>query len=177
LCKRRIEAAINLYGDARISREEYLRHVELNEREIAIWEAKTTDEEKAALETALCVDAIRKLVQIWEDGTPEDKQGIARNMFSYLVYDLDTRRIVDFRLKSWVDRYLTLRTALYQEEANEIQSVENGTSSEFKQDAEEMVPEGFRTIPRPYISCSILCRHAAFHRAPHRCETPKNKVQ
>ena len=42
LCNRRIQAAIELYGDGRLSREEYLRRVDLNEREIASWQARTT---------------------------------------------------------------------------------------------------------------------------------------
>ncbi len=38
---------------------------------------------------------------------------MARSLFEYLVYDLDMRRIVDFRLKPWADRFLMLRAALY----------------------------------------------------------------
>jgi hypothetical protein len=37
LCKRRIQAAVELYGDGHLSRAEYLRRVEQNEQEIATW--------------------------------------------------------------------------------------------------------------------------------------------
>jgi DNA invertase Pin-like site-specific DNA recombinase len=109
-CNRKIDAAINLYGDGVISREEYLRRVELNKREIAYWEARTTESEKAALELAMCMQAVDKLAKLWDAGDDEDKQGMARSLFSYIVYDLDTRRIVDFRLKPWADRFLWTNT-------------------------------------------------------------------
>ena len=60
LCKRRIQAAVHLYGDGRIDRPEYVRRVEANEREIAHWEARTTETEKAALELAMCVETVHK---------------------------------------------------------------------------------------------------------------------
>ena len=48
-------------------------------------------------------------------GDAEDRQGIARSLFSYIVFDLDSRRIVDFRLKPWADRFLVLRAAMYEQ--------------------------------------------------------------
>ncbi len=113
LCQRRIDAAINLYRDGRIAREEYLKDVEHEERDIAHWEARTNETEKAAAELALCMDTINKLSRLWDRGTDEDKQGLARSLFSYLVYDLDTQRIVEFKLKPWADRFLKLRGTLY----------------------------------------------------------------
>ena len=90
--------------------------MEFNEREIAHWEARTTETEKAALELSMCMDAIDKLSRLWDIADPEDKQGMARSVFSYIVYDLDARRITDFRLKPWADRFLIMRAALYQSE-------------------------------------------------------------
>jgi hypothetical protein len=49
LGKRRIEAAVNLYGDGMIDRDEYLRRVGANQREIAQREARTTETEKLPL--------------------------------------------------------------------------------------------------------------------------------
>ena len=114
LCKRKIEAAVILFGDGRIDKDEYRRRVEQNEREIAHWEVRTTETEKAAFELAMCMDAIEKLAQLWDIGDDEDRQGMARSLFSYIVYNLDSRRIVDFRLKPWADRFLVLRSALYE---------------------------------------------------------------
>ncbi|CAG1008909.1 hypothetical protein ANRL4_03954 [Anaerolineae bacterium] len=151
LCKRRIEASINLYGDGRITREEYLRRVEHNEREIAHWEARTSESEKAALELAMCMDAIDKLSKLWDIAEPEDKQGMARSLFSYIVYDVDKRRITDFRLKPWADRFLVLRCALYPNEEGGKTS-DLGSVSGSEPLAEDMHPEGFGTITVP--SCA-----------------------
>jgi hypothetical protein len=142
LCKRRIEAAINLYGDGRISREEYLRRVEQNEREITYWETRTSDSEKAALELTMCMDALDKLETLWDVGEPEDRQGMARSLFSYIIYNLDQRRIVDFRLKPWADRFLVLRAALYEDESGSNPAFLRTTSGSEPQ-AEDVLPEGF----------------------------------
>ena len=119
LCKRRIEAAVQLYKDGRISRAEYLRIVETNEREIVHWESHTLEGQKLAYELALCWDAIDRLLRKWADSEPEDRRGLAQSLFDYIVHDLDARRIVDFRLKPWADKYLTLFAGLYQVEGNE----------------------------------------------------------
>jgi len=124
-CRRRIDAARHLYADGDLSREDYLKRKENNEREIAHWEARTTETEKVALELTLCLEAIEKINLLWDMSDDEDRQGMARNLFSYLVYDLDSRRIVDFRLKPWADRFITLRAALYNDDSE-------GSSSEGK---------------------------------------------
>jgi len=85
LCRRKIDAAIHLYSEGRLQREEYLRRIEHNEREIAHWEARTSETEKAALELALCTQAVDKLARLWDMGEDEDKQGMARSLFSYIV--------------------------------------------------------------------------------------------
>ncbi|TVR25366.1 MAG: recombinase family protein, partial [Anaerolineaceae bacterium] len=129
-CYRRIEAARHLYEDGDFSREEYLRRKENNEREIAHWESRTTETEKVALELTLCLEAIDKINQLWDISDDEDKQGMVRNLFSYVVYNLDTQRIVDFRLKPWADRFITLRAALYD-------SADTGNKNSPSEDEEE----------------------------------------
>lgn len=93
--------------------------MERNEREIAHWEARTSETEKAALELAMCVDMVEKLEKLWKWGTPEEQQAMARSLFTEIVFDLDTRRIVDFKLKPWADRFLTVRAALYEYETDD----------------------------------------------------------
>ena len=122
LCKRKIDAAITLYGEGRISKDEYHRRIEQNEREIAHWEARTTETERIALELTMCIEAVNRMANLWEVSEDEDRRGMERNLFSYITYDLDTQRIVDFRLKPWADRFVTLRGGLYDENNNE----ENG---------------------------------------------------
>lgn len=118
-CRRRIDAAVHLYRDGVISRDEYLADVERNEREIAHWEARTSETEKAALELAMCVDMVEKLEKLWKWGTPDEQQAMARSLFTEIIFDLDTRRIVDFKLKPWADRFLTIRAALYEYDTGE----------------------------------------------------------
>lgn len=113
LCRKRIDAAVVLFGDGRIGAEEYRRRVDANEREIAHWEARTTETEKLALGLGMCIEAVDRVSRLWDRADDEDRQGLVRSLFDYLVYDLDSRRIVDFRLKPWADRFLTLRTTLY----------------------------------------------------------------
>lgn len=60
----------------------------------------------------------------------EDRQGMVRNLFSYIVYDLDAQRITDFRLKPWADRFLILRGALYEQDLKGESDVVNRTVSE-----------------------------------------------
>jgi hypothetical protein len=108
----------NLYllKQGEISIEEYKAIADECDRELAHWEARTTEKAKIAVELAVAAEAFTKITTMWETSSDEDKQGLARTLFQYIVFDLDTHRIVDFRLKSWADRYMTLRTALYDNE-------------------------------------------------------------
>lgn len=119
LCKRRIQAAIDLYGDGRISRDEYLRRIERNEREMASWQARTSEGEKLAMELTMCLHAVETMTRMWTVSSDEDKQGMARHLFEYISYDLEHQEIVDFRLKGWAKQFLVLRTALYAEEQSD----------------------------------------------------------
>lgn len=125
VCNRRIQAAIDLYGDGRMSREEYLRRVELNEREIASWQARTTETEKLSMELGMCIQAVEMTKKLWEVSNDEDKQGMVRHLFDYIVFDLDKQCIVDFRLKPWADQFVVSRVALHLEENNEPDNNEN----------------------------------------------------
>lgn len=120
LCRRRIQAAVDLYGDGRINREEYFRRVDFNEREIISWQTRTTDKEQLAMELSMCVQAVETLGRMWDISDDEDKQGMARHLFEYITYDMGTQQIVDFRLKPWADQFLTLRAGLYAEELLQV---------------------------------------------------------
>ncbi len=131
-CKRRVEAARHLYEDGDLSREEYLRRKEQNEREIAHWEARTTETEKEAMKLAMCMDALAKIVQLWEMVGNEDKQGMARYLFDDIIYDLDSQRIVNYHLKPWAAEFLVVRAALYERENEEKDGGENGNTTNKK---------------------------------------------
>ncbi len=116
LCNRRIEAARMLYLDGDLSREEYLVRKERNEREIAHWQARTTETQQVALELGMCIEAVDRLARLWDAANDEDRKGMAQNLFEEIVVDVDARRIVGFKLKPWADRFLVLRMALYEDE-------------------------------------------------------------
>ena len=115
-CRRKIEAARYLFEDGDLTREEYVRRKEQNEREIAHWEARTSDTEQTAKELMLCVEALDKMTKLWAYSEPEDRQGLARSLFERITYDLGARRITSFQLKPWAGKYLVLRNALYDDE-------------------------------------------------------------
>jgi hypothetical protein len=74
----------------------------------------------------MCIEAIRQISTAWDSASNEDKQGMARMLFEHIVYNLDTKRIVDFRLKPWAERYLVLRSALYErDDKTDDESSEN----------------------------------------------------
>ena len=129
-CQRRIEAARNLYkdGDPSTTYEDYLRIKEQNEREVVYWRTVTTETEKLSLQLAVCVEAIDRIARLWETSSDEDKQGMARNLFEYIVVDLDKQQIVDYQFKGWADQLLTLRSALYPDPENDGHAASGGES-------------------------------------------------
>lgn len=132
LCQRRLSAAVQLYGDGYIDLDEYKRRIEKNERELVYWQSRTTETQKARLELAMCLEVLNKMSRLWELSDDEDKQGMARNLFTELIVDLDQGRIVDFTLKPWAERFLMVRTALYEVEEGvlpETASQESDASS------------------------------------------------
>jgi hypothetical protein len=141
MCNRRIDAAIVLFGEGRIDKEEYQRRIEQNEREIAHWQARTTETEQIALELAVCIEAVNKIATLWELIDDEDKQGLVRSLFHYIVYNPDSQRIVDFRLKPWADRFVALWGRLYEDQAN---SSDSDIPTLCKADTNKLV----RVIPR-----------------------------
>jgi DNA invertase Pin-like site-specific DNA recombinase len=112
-CNKRINATVVLFGDGMIDEIEYRRRIDENKREITYWEARTTESEKLGLEFAMCVDAVNSTFSMWEDSSPDDKQGMARNLFEEIYFDLDTHRITGFKMKDWAERFLVVRSAFY----------------------------------------------------------------
>jgi len=129
LCQRRIDAAVHLYGDGRIAREEYLRRVEENERQIVHWQARTTESERKALELSMCIEAVNRISSLWDTADDEDRQGMVQHLFTEIVFDLDTRRIVSYKLKPWADDFLMLRMELYYNEFGDLEPGSEGYES------------------------------------------------
>ncbi|MCL4251601.1 MAG: hypothetical protein KJ065_25850 [Anaerolineae bacterium] len=155
LCYRRIEAAVNLYKEGTIDKAEYLRLREQNEREIAHWESRTSETEQLGLEFALCVEAVDKIHRLWTISSDEDRQGLVRNLFSSVTYDLDRRRITDFRLKPWAGRFLTVRAGLHElEQAANVK--ENAPQQDRQGACTELLHTGLLTIPLPSLQEAVF---------------------
>ncbi len=111
-CRRSIDAVRNLYADGEISREEYVQKRTTNEQEISRWMAYSTESEHLGMEIMMTVESIKRIVTYWNTSTDEDRQGMIRNLFDYLVWDFDLKEIVDFRLKGASENYVNLKVSL-----------------------------------------------------------------
>lgn len=157
LCRKRIEAAVILFGDGRIDATEYRRRVEANEREIAHWEARTTETEKLAMELAMCIETVERISTLWAMSDDEDRQGFVRSLFEYVVYDLDQRRITDFQLKPWADRFLVVRAALYKDGKESESDDDSESNTCVAQDAAPISEAGSAlTAPMGHIITQVL---------------------
>jgi hypothetical protein len=110
--RRKIDAARDLFSDGDITREEYLKRKTAYEREIAHWESRTTDTQKAAIELRMCMEVLNMMSSLWDESSDEDKQQLVRMMFEEIIYDLDKQQIVHFTLKPWAERFLNVREAM-----------------------------------------------------------------
>lgn len=69
--------------------------------------------EKIGMELAMCMEALSTLKMFWDIGDDAERQALIRNLFTEVVFDLDTRRVVNFRLQPWADRFIVMRAEVY----------------------------------------------------------------
>ncbi len=100
-----------------MTREDYLKIEELNEREISHRETLTSETEEAALELKMCMNVANEMAYIRDTSGDEDRRWMAHMLFDYIGYDLDKCEIVGFRINSWADRYLIARVDIHRLEA------------------------------------------------------------
>lgn len=110
LTQRRLDAAQHLYKDGEITREEYLTRRDEQLQALEYWHGYTTETEALVKRVTLSVETLNNLLMRWAQVDNEERNGMARSLFDYLVYDLDRRCFVDFRLKSWAQDLLFLRS-------------------------------------------------------------------
>lgn len=121
--RRALKNNLTLFQNGEIDSDEYYRQKNYHERQIAYWEARTTDKQKMTLELTMCMELLQRLQDFWDITSGEDRKMLAHSLFDEIVYDLDTRRIVGFRLKSWAEPFLVLRTALYIDDPDEAEYI------------------------------------------------------
>ncbi len=143
--KKRLQAAKMLYLDGDLNREEYILRKEQAERDIDLWEARALEEKEIVVELATCVRVIDKISTLWKGGDTQDKQGMAKNIIDYIVFDLDTHRIVDFRLKQWADRFISVRAKLHEDDF----STNENSPSKFKGEGNDVAPTGLEPVSPP----------------------------
>ena len=145
LARRKIKAAVVLFDEGRIDYQGYRERIDKHEREIAYWQSRTTESEKIAFELARCVEAISEIDQLWDTAEPETKQRLVRNLFEYVIYNLDTRRIEGFKLNAWAERFVTIRTAL----KDDFFQVIGETKNPLQEEGNGVPPRGFEPRFQP----------------------------
>lgn len=139
--KKKIRNVKTLFAEGHIEAEEFHQRMAENERELTYWAAYTTQQEQAMLELTKCLDVIEQVAKLWDIADPKERQLMARNLFDFIVYNLDEQRIVDFRLKPWADRFLVLRAALYEDET--VAKMQNAPTQALKRN---MPHTGFEPV-------------------------------
>ena len=57
---------------------------------------------------AACLGMLEHLDTLWHMSSPEQKQGLAQNLFESIIYDLEQQRIVAYTLTAWAQVFLTV---------------------------------------------------------------------
>ncbi len=110
--RRALKNNLLLFQNGEIEAEEYYRQKDYHERQIAHWEAQTTDRQQIALELMTTLEMVKRLKQFWDVTEGEDRRLLAHSLFEEIVYDLDRQRIMDFKLLSWAEPFLIMRAAV-----------------------------------------------------------------
>ena len=102
-----------------------------------------SDHQQVALELTTTMEMVKRLKQFWNMSEGEDRKLLAHSLFEEIVYDLDTRRIVDFKLKMWAEPYVLMRAALYADQMGE--EMKNRFNSGLSSEVSFCDPNGTRT--------------------------------
>ena len=108
-CRRKLEALRNLYEGGDMEYQEFLTKKRSIEADLMSWESYSTEASRLYVQLTLCVDALARLVELWDESSDEDRHSLAMGLFEEIVFDLDLQQIVDFRLKPWADQFLIVR--------------------------------------------------------------------
>lgn len=84
-------------------------------RQIAYWEAFTTDVQEIQIELLACATALINVQKAWHGGSEKHQNKLVQDIFTYITYDLDIQRIVSFGIQPWASRFLVIRGKLYED--------------------------------------------------------------
>lgn len=110
--RQRARNADLLFAKARISEEEWRELIANAEHQIARLQAQIAQKNEAEIALKLSMEMVANLIQSWKQANDEMRRAFASSLFEYLVYDLDARRIVDFKLKPWAELLMQLKVTL-----------------------------------------------------------------
>jgi DNA invertase Pin-like site-specific DNA recombinase len=123
--------------------DEVIRDLRNLEGELEVWATMTSDRQQVRTNLMTCMEILRRLKLYWADAEGEDKRILAHSLFEEIVYDMDGRQIIDFKVKAWAEPFLIYRAALLEDaEAEETKNRQDGGSSN---DVLSHDPNGTRT--------------------------------
>jgi hypothetical protein len=105
-----------MFKNGEMGEEEYYRDKDYHERQISHLEAAMTDTQQIRMEFTSCREMLKRIQEFWHVTEGEDRKILAHSLFDEIVYDMDTKRIVDFKVKVWAERFLVMRAALYEDQ-------------------------------------------------------------
>ncbi len=65
------------------------------------------------------MELVKRLKLFWDSTTGEDRKMLAHSLFDEISYDLDAKRIVDFKVKIWAEPFLMLRAELLKQDLDD----------------------------------------------------------
>src|SRR5262249_2016445 len=86
--RRALKNNLTLFQNGDIDAEEYYRQKDHHERQIARWQARTTNRQKMILELTTTMELVKRLQQFWEMSEGENRKLLAHSLFDEIVYDL-----------------------------------------------------------------------------------------
>jgi len=116
--RQRVKKTNTLFQKAHLSEEDWRQAIENAEHEIARLQSRMSQGKEVESALRLNLDMITSLSRNWSEAPDDTRRAMANSLFEYLVYDLDTQRIVDFRLKPWAELVMQLKITL--EDDNKI---------------------------------------------------------
>lgn len=110
--------------------EEVIRDLRNLEGDLEVWTTMTNDRQQVRTNLMTCMEILRRLKLYWADAEGEDKRILAHSLFEEIVYDMDGRQIIDFKVKAWAEPFLIYRAELLEDaEAEETKNRHDGGSS------------------------------------------------
>ena len=138
--RRALKNNLTLFRDGTIEEEDYYRTKDHLERQISYLESARTDRQQLRIEFTSCAELLSRIQEFWNVTEGEDRKLLAHSLFDEISYDIDRKRIVDFKLKVWAEPFLVMRAALYEDQMGE--EMKNRFNSGSSSDVSFVDPNG-----------------------------------